>query len=172
MSTHLAPTARLSFRLPVLTDLPVYTAYCASPRTTFVGGPYDDVKAFKKLCAMIGHWALRGFGRYVIVSRETGRPLGHMGALQLSPTNVPEMTWTLWHGDDEGHGYITEACEAYLHHARTDLAMPHMVARIYEDNHASRAVAARLGAVHDPNATPPDWMPGGLTYHFDLEGRF
>ena len=162
MITQLPPTKRLFFRLPNAEDLAAYTAYCASPRAGFVGGPYNDVQAFEKLATMIGYWSLRGFGRFVFATHNTGRPIGHMGALQLCVTDPVEMTWTIWHEDDEGQGYATEACSAYLAMARQSL--PPLLARMHPDNTASQRLAERLGGTCDTGAIAPIWLPKAVTY--------
>lgn len=161
-------TERLSFRKPDASDLAPYTLYCRSDRTRFVGGPFDSVQTFEKLAAMIGHWKLRGFGRFVIVHRTTGRALGHVGAMQLNKDELPEFTWTLWVGEDEGKGYAIEACKAYRDHARNELGFSSMIARIAQDNLPSRRVAERLGGVLNLNAQPPIWMVNAVTYDFAM----
>ncbi|AMY70198.1 GNAT family N-acetyltransferase [Frigidibacter mobilis] len=161
-------TERLLFRKPGASDLAPYTAYCQSDRTRFVGGPFDGIQAFEKLAAMIGHWDLRGFGRLVIVHRTTGRALGHVGALHLNTDEVPELTWTLWAGEDEGKGYATEACRAYRDHARTELGFSFMIARIVQDNLPSRRLAERLGGILNETASPPGWMANAVTYDFEM----
>lgn len=166
---HAPPqTERLVFRKPDASDLAPYTAYCQSDRTRFVGGPFDGVQAFEKLAAKIGHWEFRGFGRLVIVHRSTGRALGHVGAMQLNTDEVPELTWTLWAGEDEGKGYATEACKAYRDHARNELGFSSMIARIVEDNLPSRRLAERLGGVLNADALPPGWMANTVTYDFAM----
>lgn len=157
-------TERLVLRKPDASDLVPYTLYCKSDRTRFVGGPFTDIQAFEKLAAMIGHWQLRGFGRFVVVHRATGRALGHVGAMQLSTEAMPELTWTLWAGEDEGQGYATEACEAYREHVRYELGLSALTAHIMQDNHSSRRLAERLGGVLNLEAQPPEYMAGTVTY--------
>jgi [ribosomal protein S5]-alanine N-acetyltransferase len=161
-------TDRLLLRRPDASDLAAYTAYCQSDRTLFVGGPFTAVQAFEKLAAMIGHWDLRGYGRLVFTDQQTGRSLGHVGALHLDLNDPLEMTWTIWAGHDEGQGYATEACAAYLRHARDVLGYSRMIARIMAQNRPSRRLAERLGGVQDVDAPAPDWFAGCVTYEFAL----
>ncbi|MBV0910964.1 GNAT family N-acetyltransferase [Anianabacter salinae] len=154
-------TARLTLRQPQAGDLPAYSAYCVSDRTAHVGGPYSDVQAFDKFAAMIGHWTLRGFGRYVILHE--GRAIGHAGPLAMDVSHAPEMTWTLWTADAEGQGLATEAAKAVVAHLFNDLQMPALIVRIAADNAASHKMAVRLGAT--PTDDPaPHWLPGARTY--------
>ncbi len=162
-------TDRLTLRLPRASDLEPYTAYCASARTEFVGGPYDAVQSFDKLAAMIGHWQLRGFGRFVFADTATGRPIGHVGALQLHRDWPPELTWSIWDSENEGKGYAHEASRAYYEHAAGDLGFPLLLARIIKDNAASIRLAEKLGGVLRPDMPAPPWFPDAITYAFDLD---
>lgn len=153
---------------PHADHLPAYLAYCTGPRSGFVGGPYTPVQAFDKFCAMAGHWVMRGFGRYVITLRETGRAIGHVGALQIDTDTGPEMTWTLWEDAAEGQGHASEAARAYLGHAAAALPFDHLLVRIDAGNVRSLKLAERLGAVPDDNAKPPAWMPGAVTFRIAL----
>lgn len=154
-------TQRLHLRRPEAGDLPAYTAYCASDRSRFVRGPFAAHEAFDKFASMIGHWTLRGFGRYVITLDE--RPIGHVGPLAMEDVDPPEFTWTLWDGNAEGHGYATEAALAVRDHLLGDLGWPEMIIRILPKNAASCRIADRIAATLTNDAAP-DWYPGSLTY--------
>ena len=156
-------TPRLILRQPKAADLPAYTAYCASDRSGFVGGPYDAVKAFEKFCAMVGHWSLRGFGRYVM--ERGGEPIGHVGPMSLSD-DVPDLTWTLWDGSVEGQGYATEAAHATARHLLVDCKWNCLQISIVKNNSASKAVAQRIGA-RKADRPAPAWYPDAITYDID-----
>lgn len=161
-------TTRLILRKPMGSDLAAYRAYCMSDRTRFTGGPYSAAQATEKLAAMLGHWDIRGYGRLFFCDRTTGRTIGHVGALHLVDEDVPEMTWTIWADADEGKGLAQEAARAYLDHARSKALFPNLVAHIAPENHRSRQLALRLGAIPDPTAPAPGWMPNALTFHFNF----
>lgn len=168
MQTFQIETRRLLFRRPIGTDLRLYTQYCLSERSAYVGGPFSEVQAFEKLASMIGHWELRGFGRFVFLDRTTKRPLGHFGALQLSSTEPPEITWTIWNREDEGKGFATEAGIAFKSYVVQTLGLCTLVARVHRDNAASRGLAERLGGKLDVTAFPPSWLPSSVLYRFNL----
>lgn len=163
-------TSRLVLRRPQVSDLAPYTAYCTSEHARFVGGPFTPGSAFEKLAAMIGHWELRGFGRLVFCERATGRPMGHVGALQVNADDDVEMTWTLWAPDDQGQGYAHEAGRAYLDSARAAYGFSTLIARILPDNHRSLRLARKLGGTVLPGHPAPDWFPDARTYAFVLDG--
>lgn len=169
MLTSSLESKRLLFRRPIRSDLPRYTSYCLSGRTEYVGGPFSEVQAFEKLAAMIGHWELRGFGRFVFLERKTERPLGHFGALQLSASEPPEITWTIWDERDEGKGFATEAGIAFKSYATQQLGLSSLIAHVRRDNSASRGVAERLGGELDSGAVPPSWLPNSVLYRFQLK---
>ena len=168
MSPEPLVTQRLVLRMPGIDDLDPFTAYCMGPRTAFVGGPFDAVESFNKLASLIGHWHLRGFGRYVMADAATGRGLGHVGALCLDIQSEPEMTWTIWDEADERRGFAYEASRAYLDNAKHLFGFSTLVARVLPDNEASRRLAIKLGGILDDQSPPPDWYPESLAFRFDL----
>ncbi|MQY42136.1 GNAT family N-acetyltransferase [Epibacterium sp. SM1969] len=154
-------TARLTLRKPQAGDLPAYEAYCASDRARFVGGPFNAVSAFNKFAAIIGHWTLRGFGRYVI--EHGGAPIGHVGPMAMDRNEPPEMTWTLWSDEAEGQGFALEAARAVAQHFLIDAHWPEFIIRIEAENRKSRALAEGLGA-NLSDAAAPEWLPNAVTY--------
>ncbi|MEJ6393664.1 GNAT family N-acetyltransferase [Gymnodinialimonas sp. 2305UL16-5] len=160
-------TDRLTLRMLRSGDLAPYLTYCASPRTGGVGGPQPEHKVCERFCAMIGQWALRGFGRLAICHDPDAPAIGHVGPMQYDGSPA-EITWTLWSDTHEGRGYATEAARAVL----ADLFANNwrsIVAHIDTDNAKSHAVARRLGG-EPTGAAPAPWMPNGIQYRFTVEG--
>lgn len=163
-------TERLVLLRPQAHHLAAYTAYCASDRSAFLGGPYDAVGAFEKFAIMVGHWTLRDSGRFVMIDKASDAPIGHVGALRLTLEEPPDLTWAIWNGTYEGRGYAYEAATAYLHHALRDPGFDRMLIRIAENNHRSQRLAKRLGARRDLFAPAPSWAPDMVTYDLRLRG--
>lgn len=154
-------TARLALRQPRAEDLSAYVAYCADDRAIHVGGPFDEVTAFDRFAALLGHWSLRGFGRYVM--DHEGRAIGHVGPLQLTEKAAPELSWTIWDGTDEGKGFATEAARAVVGHLLDEAGWTEILIRIAPENSGSCRIAEKLGAL--PGQPPAfDRYPGALTY--------
>lgn len=54
-------------------------AFYADPRSSFVGGPLTAERTWRVLAAEIGHWSLRGYGRFAVELSETGEMVGQIG---------------------------------------------------------------------------------------------
>jgi len=159
---------RLIFRLPQRNDLPAYTRYCESTRAKFVGGPYSNIAAFEKMSAMIGHWHLRGFGRFVFVEKATNKTIGHVGASQSDQTELPDFTWTIWDSDNEKKGFALEAAQAYKSYANGKLDFRSLIARIVPENTDSIRLAKKLGGVLNTDIPAPSKFPTAVSYEIDL----
>jgi RimJ/RimL family protein N-acetyltransferase len=151
-------TERLTLRQFEIGDLEGYVGYYTGPRTAGVGGPKPRYVVIERFMAMIGQWALRGFGRYAIA--QDGAAFGHAGVMQIDEVDPPEMTWTLWDDTREGQGFATEASRAIV----AAWQGPALLARIAPDNTRSQKMAERLGFALDPDAVPPSYAPEFLTY--------
>lgn len=139
-------TTRLSLRAPAESDLASMTAFGASPRSGFVGGPYDHWGAWRVLLAGIGHWALRGYGYWSVDLRETGAFIGRVGVIYPNGTPEPELAWGLFDGF-EGKGYGTEAVLAARRYADENFGLAPLASFIDPKNAASMRLALRVGAV-------------------------
>ncbi|MEM7720819.1 MAG: GNAT family N-acetyltransferase [Pseudomonadota bacterium] len=159
-------TDRLTLRALKARDLAPYTAYYTGDRTGGVGGPLPAHKVFERFCAMIGHWQVRGFGRFGICLDPGAPAIGHVGPMQLDD-GAPEMTWTLWAAKHEGKGIATEAARAVLTHL-FGAGWSRLLAHVEPDNARSHAVARRLGGT-PTGADAPSWAPLSTQYQFTPE---
>lgn len=166
--TPVLETERLILRTFIAADLPAFRAYAtSSDRTRYTGGPKPEYAVQEKFASMVGHWCLRGFGRFAITCRETGRAMGHVGPFQLTDLAGPELTWTLWSDEFEGRGFALEAARRVNLWLARDLGWHHAHCEIDADNTPSRQLAEKLGGALDGTAAP-GWMANGVTYRFDL----
>lgn len=161
-------TPRLVLRAPIVADFPAFLSYSTSERSRFVGGPKPRHAAFEKFSSMIGHWALRGFGRFVITDRTSGEALGHVGPLQRDDAVSPELTWTLWAEAAEGNGFAYEAAQAANSWFFDSSDCKEAMAEVQRENRRSHALAKRLGGVVWPDG-PKGWMDDGVVYRFRAE---
>jgi RimJ/RimL family protein N-acetyltransferase len=141
-------TSRLTLRAPCLDDFDAFAAFYASDRARFVGGPMSAEQVWRHLACEIGHWALRGYGRWAVEETASGKFAGIIGLWNPEGWPEPEIGWDLMDGF-EGRGFATEAAMAALAHAYDTLGWPTAISLVAPENHGSRAVAQRMGARHD-----------------------
>ena len=150
MSASIVPVfeeGRLRYRAPRMEDFEIYHAFCASDRARGVGGPYPRrADAFNRLAGLIGHWELRGYGRWMIADRETDEPLGVVGPMFPEDWPEPEIAWTVFEAA-EGRGIAHEAARFALRHVFGTLGWTTAISCIKAGNDRSAALARRLGAV-------------------------
>ncbi len=141
-------TERLRLRAPVMADFETYAAFRMSDRAAPLGALSSRAEAFDILCAVTGHWQLRGFGRWIVADRASDAPLGLVGLFQPMSWPEPEIGWQVFNGA-EGKGYAAEAAIASRHYAYEVLGWHRIVSLILPSNARSLALARRLGAEHE-----------------------
>jgi RimJ/RimL family protein N-acetyltransferase len=106
--------------------------------------PQDRSAAWREMAMLVGHWALRGYGLFVVEEKATGAFVGRVGAWRPEGWVGLELGWGLarayW-----GRGY---ACEAAL--TAGDWIFRHvgpdrLVSLIAAANTRSQGLARRLG---------------------------
>ena len=121
------------------------------------GKPVTDAFAgWRNAAIMSGHWALHGFGLFVVEEKSTGKFVGRVGP--WFPPGWPgfEVGWGIA-GEFRGKGYAVEAARASIDWAFARFEIDRIVHCIDRENTASQAVARRLGA--------------GKEHEFDLFGH-
>jgi len=156
-------TPRLILRAPRMEDFPAYAALMASPRSIYMGGPFDQRGAWGMFCHDVALWSLYGHGALMIDVKNTGTCVGQVGINHGPLFPEKELGWLLYDGF-EGHGYATEAAEALRDWAFATLNLPTLVSYFDPENHRSMAVSARLGGTRDDNATVQD--EGDVVYRY------
>lgn len=141
-------TERLILRAPCGADLPAIIAFRASDRTAFIGGPKDAMQVWDGFLQQIGHWALRGYGWWIIEHRASGTVAGRTGVAFDADVPEPELGWHIFDGF-EGQGYAFEAALAARRHAQTVMGLGPVISMIHPENVRSRALAKRLGAAFE-----------------------
>jgi RimJ/RimL family protein N-acetyltransferase len=146
-ATPQVDTARLTLRGHALEDLDDCAAMWADPAVTkHIGGrPFSREETWRKLLGYVGHWAVMGYGYWVVRERSSGRFVGEVGFADfkrdITPSieGTPEAGWVLapW---AHGKGLATEAVQAALAWLRKPT-----VCLIDPANIASLRVAAKCG---------------------------
>lgn len=148
-------TERLRLRAPEMRDFEEYAAFRASHRAKGVGGPYTRAEAFEQFAELIGHWTLRGYGRWIVAERDSDLAVGVVGLYYPVGWPEPELAWAMF-SSGEGRGIAFEAAREAREFAYGTLGWTTAISCIMQDNPRSEALAARLGAVRDGNFTHPN----------------
>ena len=89
-------------------------------------------------------YALNGYGLWLVVSKQTGEPLGMAGLVRRDTLPDADLGYAFlprhW-----SKGYAVEACTAVRDHAMRTLAMPRLLAIVSPGNSASVKVLERIG---------------------------
>ena len=93
-----------------------------------------------------GHPTRPELGLWATIERSTGAFLGRCGLLPWDIAGVPEVELAyLIDKARWGEGFATEAAEAIMQYARTTLRLERLICLITPGNHASIAVARKVG---------------------------
>ena len=153
-------TERLALRPPVPGDWEPFLAYTGGARFNAERGALPVAERWRYFAALLGHWQIRGWGRFIATERASGRIVGHMGPLYPEGWPEPEIAWHLWHDEFEGKGLALEGARACVDHAFRDLNWPTAVSYIVPGNLRSARLAERLGARPDATADGPAFGDG------------
>lgn len=163
-------TARLRLRAPMLSDFEAYAAFRQSERTRILGGPSDRDEAFLMICALVGHWQMRGFGRWMVADRESDAPLGVVGLYYPDGWPEHELGWQVFDAA-EGKGIAHEAALAARDYAYESLGWTRLVSLILPQNTRSIALALRMGCAREGQFGHPSFGAMDIWRHLPPGGR-
>jgi len=101
-------TERLRMHVGTVDDLDELDGYFSTEESRAVGGPRSRLDSWEALCAGVGHWHLRGFGLWILNSRDDGTQIGIAGLSQPAGWPEPELIWVIY-DQFSGQGIATEA---------------------------------------------------------------
>ncbi len=148
-------TERLTLRRPAPRDWPQARDFFMSDRASGIGGPDTLGVAWRAFATKLGHWQIHGFGMWTATRKDDDTALGMFGAWCPADWPENEIGWLIFAQDLEGTGLAFEAARAAVDHDYQTLGWTTVVSYITHDNARSIALATRLGARLDANATPP-----------------
>lgn len=149
-------TDRLILRGPQGDDFPTYRAFFEDPDASFFyGGPLAPSQAWRVLAADLGHWQLRGYGRWSVVERSSGRMIGGCGLWWPDGYPRSELTWWIV-ASARRQGFATEASRAAIRFGYDVLRWPLVETHINDDNEAARRLIETLGGAVMVRETFPD----------------
>ena len=159
-------TARLTLRLPRVSDWDVLEPIFTSDRAIHIGGPMSAEDAWLDFNQLVAGWVLRGHGALTICDKSDDAVLGLVLLGHEFGDPDPELGWLLTEAA-EGQGIATEAAAALVDLGR-DIYGDAFVSYIADGNTQSVRVAEKLGAVksgtHPLDATV-------ATYRYPAKGH-
>jgi RimJ/RimL family protein N-acetyltransferase len=128
-------------------DLEQWAALCADDevmRSLGRDGGIAADEAWRDMAMLAGHWALKGFGHWVLEERASGALVGRAGLFFPPDWPALELGWTVarprW-----GEGFAGEAARAAAGWAKEELGAHHLISLIARGNARSIRVAEKLG---------------------------
>jgi [ribosomal protein S5]-alanine N-acetyltransferase len=138
-------TERLILRGPVSDDFPVYRDFFADAEASAAyGGPLEPERAWRVLATDLGHWALRGYGRWSVVEKKSGNMVGGCGLWWPEGYPRSELTWWIIPAARR-YGYAFEASRAAVKFGHRQLGWPVVETHMNDENEPARRLAEKLG---------------------------
>jgi RimJ/RimL family protein N-acetyltransferase len=140
-------TQRLILRPPDLADVGPWSEFMGSQASSFIGGPVPRLRGWGSLMSGAGEWALRGFGMFSVVERESGRWVGRVGPVHPEGWPGTEVGWAII-PQAQGQGYAFEAAVASMQWVVEELGWTDIIHTIHPDNFISQRLARKLGSTN------------------------
>jgi RimJ/RimL family protein N-acetyltransferase len=124
---------------------PAVAMFMHDPGMEHIGGPNTEGEAWRRVATMFGHWVIKGFGRFAVEEKSSGRWIGYVGLSQPPDFPGTDLGWSI-RADMRGQGIAQEAARRVRAHAFEAWGFTSLMSFIAPANMASRRVAERLGA--------------------------
>jgi RimJ/RimL family protein N-acetyltransferase len=114
----------------------------------FMGDASDSVEQEQERIRehIASHHEQLGFGLFIVVDAETGKPIGRAGVHHGPRQDLEELEVNYLIAEPwRGQGYATEVVQAVVDHVRSAHGVTRLAAMISADNAASRRVAEKVG---------------------------
>jgi RimJ/RimL family protein N-acetyltransferase len=138
---------RLLMRAPRFEDYERWVEMLGDPEVGAGLGKPDGLTphdAWIDLSVLTGHWALRGFGHWVLEELDGGAVVGRAGLYYPPDWPGLEVGWTVAR-EHWGKGYAAEAGRTACEWGHEQLGVRHIHSLIHPDNAQSVRVAEKLG---------------------------
>lgn len=155
----IAETARLDLRVVALNDAPFILRLLNDPDfIRFIGDrgvrTLDDARRQIEE-RYLAHFAIHGFGPYVVRWRESGDPIGFVTLIKRDWLEHADVGYAFL-PEHRGRGLAEEATRALMNYARAALRLATLAAITAPGNVRSESLLARLGFRFDRLVKPPD----------------
>jgi RimJ/RimL family protein N-acetyltransferase len=138
-------TPRLILRPPMAEDFEPWAAFMAHESTRFIGGPQHPAVAWRGMASVIGAWTMEGFSMFSVIEKATSRWIGRLGPWRPHDWPGTEVGWGII-PESQGQGYAAEGARAAIDWVFDSLGWSEVIHCIDAENHASIALAERLGS--------------------------
>ena len=151
-------TDRLILREPRGEDFTVYRDFFADAEgSRFYGCPLSPDRAWRVLATDIGHWELRGYGRWNLIEKSSNQMVGGCGLWWPEGYPRSELTWWIL-PSARRHGFAHEASRAAIRYAYDVLGWPLVETHMNDENDAARHLVLKLGGAPLTRETFPDGL--------------
>lgn len=151
-------TGRLLLRGPEPSDFPTYREFFADrDASAAYGGPLEAGAAWRVLATDIGHWVLRGYGRWTVIDKASGKMAGGCGLWWPEGWPRPELTWWIIPAFRR-QGVALEASRAVIRFAYESLDWPMVETHMNDENLAAAGLVKRLGGLVIAREQFPDGL--------------
>jgi ribosomal-protein-alanine N-acetyltransferase len=157
-------TPRLLLRKKVVEDAPFFFELNSNILVTqYTGdGPFENLKAAEDIAKyVIGQYQQNGYGRWMVIEKETNKPIGWCGLKYHSDTKETDIGYrflqSAW-----GKGFATESAKACLDYGFIHFNLNQIIGNAMKANSASINVFKKLGMTY-LNDTLIDDIPS-VTY--------
>jgi RimJ/RimL family protein N-acetyltransferase len=140
-------TSRLLLRKKVVEDVPFFFEMNADPLVNKYTGdvPFKDMKGAEGIVRyVINQYNTNGYGRWMVLEKETNTPLGWCGLKYHEDTKETDLGYRFmqkyW-----GKGYATESAIACLDYGFNVLKLDRIIGRAMNENIASVTVLKKIG---------------------------
>lgn len=147
MDIPVLETSRLRLRSLQESDLDAYTKMLSHKEVFQPLGndqPASKKEAWFSMAMNLGHWSLRGYGRWAIEEKETGLFVGRVGLYNPHGWPGMEVSYTLDH-DFWGKGYAIEAATKSVSWGFQNFSVAEILCCPSATNKRSCKTAERLG---------------------------
>jgi RimJ/RimL family protein N-acetyltransferase len=152
MSKLILETDRLLLREMSLDDLDFMAELLADPDVMrYYPKCYSRDEAVAWIERQVNRYAHDGCGRWLVIEKATGQPVGQVGLVVLNVRDVDEIeVGYIIHRPFWRRGFATEAAAACRDYALAVLGRDHLIALIGPDNVPSQGVTRKIGLQPEP----------------------
>jgi RimJ/RimL family protein N-acetyltransferase len=140
-------TPRLLLRKKVIEDAPFFLELNSDPLVTqYTGdGPFENLQAAQNIVKyVINQYTTNGYGRWIVIEKETGNPLGWCGLKYHDDTKETDLGYRFMQKYWD-KGFATESSQACIDYGFNTLNLKRIIGNAMKQNSASIRVLKKVG---------------------------